>query len=197
MTTAEYTELRAAVIEQGYGREVEWAQTVGPPADEAALFSEYGWVVVNSGMRNQVAVTIWGRITGALMRGAPVSSAFGHKGKAAAIQDAWDRRDERFAEFEAAREADRVFEWIDTLPWIGKITRWHLAKNLGVDCAKPDRWLERVAGVAGESVEDLCARLAEATGDRVATVDLVIWRACNLGLWGSGQRALFGSSEAA
>ena len=60
------------------------------------------------------------------------------------------------------------------------ITCWHLAKNYGHDCAKPDRYLTRIAGAEG--THDLCARLAKETGDRIATVDLVIWRAANLGL---------------
>ena len=70
--------------------------------------------------------------------------------------------------------------WLQTLPFIVPITVYHLAKNYGFDCAKPDRHLVRIAGAEG--THELCARLARETGDRIATVDVVIWRAANLKL---------------
>lgn len=132
-------------------------------------------------------MSIWERILDAIAAGRPVSDAFGHEGKSAAIQKGWDARDTSLEQFEIARgqSEEAVMDWIDGLPWIGRVTRLHLAKNLGLDHAEPDRWLERVAAASGETVEGLCARLAAATGDRVATVDLVIRRACNLELWTS------------
>jgi len=63
------------------------------------------------------------------------------------------------------------------LPYIGDITGYHLAKNLGADVAKPDRHLTRWAASCGfDNVQVLCSILAEATGDPVRVVDLVIWR---------------------
>jgi hypothetical protein len=70
---------------------------------------------------------------------------------------------------------EELVAWCGALPFIGHITKWQAAKNLGVDAAKPDRWMQRVAPLSNESVAELCDRLAAATGDRVATVDLVIW----------------------
>jgi hypothetical protein len=183
---AVYQQLRAGVIEAGFGEEVEWAQTVTAPTNPEALWREYAWVVINSGMRNQVAQGIWERVRPAVENGGSASEVFGHKGKTAAIDEGWRRRAQRFSTFNTLlavqAPVDDVLAWCERLPWIGGITKWHLAKNLGVDCAKPDRWLERVAAAAGEPVPDLCARLAEESGDRIATVDLVVWRACNLGL---------------
>lgn len=142
------------------------------------FFAEYAWVVVNSGMRNQVAEKIWDRIKAALAAGETVASAFGHPGKAAAIQRAWDHRNELWAEYMAA---DDKLAHLAVLPWIGPITKWHLAKNFGVDCAKPDRHLVRLASFEGTTAEGLCRRIAVATGDRIATVDLILWRSANLG----------------
>ena len=72
--------------------------------------------------------------------------------------------------------------YLESIPWIGGITKYHLAKNLGFDCCKPDRHLVRISKEYNTSPEELCKRISEATGDRVATVDLVIWRVANLGL---------------
>jgi len=185
MQPLEYFELKSKLIEAGYHAEIYWAETVQAPETAEDLFRQYGWVVVNSGMKNQVAEKIWAKIQAAIAAGKPVSSVFKHPGKAAAIQSGWDDRNRRLKEFQAVKDEDQeqVLDWLRGLPWIGQITCWHLAKNLGIDCAKPDRWLERVAAASDESVAGLCSRLADQSGDRVATVDLVIWRACNLGLW--------------
>ena len=62
-------------------------------------------------------------------------------------------------------------------PYIGPATCYHLAKNLGLNVAKPDRHLLRVSEVLGfESPQLLCSRISDLTGEKVAVVDLVIWR---------------------
>ena len=68
------------------------------------------------------------------------------------------------------------------LPFIGPVTQYHLAKNLGVDTAKPDLHLARLAERDGLDPHVLCARIAAKTGYRVATVDTILWRACVEGL---------------
>lgn len=185
MTVREYRELRTRLIDAGYADEIMWAETVHAPESAHDLWCEYGWVVVNSGMRNTVARTIWDRIAYDVAHGRRAADSFGHKPKAAAIDGFRARRHSRLMEFRLvdALGVDAVLDWCQSLPWIGPTTKYHLAKNLGADVAKPDRWLCRVAAASGETVEALCARLAAATGDRVATVDLVVWRACERGLW--------------
>lgn len=171
----------------GYGGEVEWAQSVTTPATPEDLWREYAWVVINSGMKNQVAQKIWDRVRPEVEEGGRATSVFGHRQKAAAIDEMWTCRKSRYEHFVHLATmqgiaADTLVNWCWRLPWIGPITKWHLAKNLGVECAKPDRWLERVAAATSETVQELCTRLSVESGDRVATVDLVIWGACNLGL---------------
>jgi len=68
-------------------------------------------------------------------------------------------------------------DFLGRLDFIGPVTRYHLAKNIGLDVAKPDRHLARVASAADfDSPDDLCRAIADDTGDRVSVVDLVIWR---------------------
>ncbi len=171
--------MRARLAELGHGGDVEWSENVQPPATPEDLAREYVWVVLNSGMRNTVATGIMRRLWPALRAGLPARSAFGHPGKCCGIDYVWRERRQLL---EAFRTAPDKLAWCAALPWIGPVTKYHLAKNLGLDVAKPDRWLARLAAAEGESVESLCARLAEASGDRVATVDLVLWRACALGV---------------
>ena len=170
-----FERLMAEVKERGFTEEVEWAQGVGEPKDAFAMFCEYVWVVLNSGMRYTVAVKIRDRVWGALGEGRPVKEVFGHPGKGAAIQLGWD--DKMHEWYDGFLEAEDKVEFLGTLPWIGKITKYHLARNLGVDCCKPDRHLERIAREYGTTPEALCRELAEETGMRVGAVDAVLWRA--------------------
>lgn len=172
-----YKSLRREITNRGYGHEIDWAQNVSEVSDPLFFWREYAWVVLNSGMKNQVAAGIWQRVRPVVEGGGSASLVFGHKGKAKAIDTVYATREQRLAEYLAS--VDKV-EHLRTLPWIGRVTCWHLAKNVGLDVAKPDRHLVRIAG--SEGVAELCQRLAAVTGDRVATVDLVIWRAANLGL---------------
>jgi hypothetical protein len=76
--------------------------------------------------------------------------------------------------------ADKL-SFFESLPWIGPITKYHLAKNFGVECCKPDRHLVRIARQYDMTPDELCRKLAEETGNSVNTVDTVLWRAANLG----------------
>lgn len=177
LTTAAYLALRDKLIAAGFTDEIEWSMSVEPVSDPLTFWSEFSWVVLNSGMKNQVAQGIWSRVRPHVLSGGSAADVFGHKGKASAIDKVYVERASLLAQYQAT--SDKV-QWLKGLPWIGEITCWHLAKNYGFDCAKPDRHLVRIAGAEG--VTPLCERLSKATGDRVATVDLVIWRSANLGL---------------
>lgn len=183
MEANKFDELKQKIIDAGYGEEIVWSESLKPCADPHSFFCEYMWVVLSSGMKNQIARMIEARILAALDKGQPVSSVFGHKGKARAIEYAREHKDELFTIWQGLQKESDHFKltWLGSLPWVGEITKYHLAKNLGMDIAKPDRHLTRIAAGYGTSAEGLCRKLADQTGLRSATVDLVIWRAANLG----------------
>lgn len=177
VSLSEYEALRQQLVDLGYHDEIRWAETVQLVSDPLEFWREFAWVVLNSGMKNQVARSIWERVRPVVEGGGSASEAFGHKGKCAAIDSVFRNREQHLAEFLSA--TDRM-EYLWGLPWIGEITRFHLAKNLGLNTSKPDRHLIRIAGAEG--VQQMCERLARLSGNRVGTVDLVLWRASNLGL---------------
>jgi hypothetical protein len=180
VTASEYLDLKFKLIDLGYGHEITWAETVAAPKDAEAFACEACFVICNSGMKAQVARRIHDRVWYSLQLGNEITDEkFGHKGKRQAIQWIYDHRHELFSDFTAAR--DKV-AYCASLPWIGGITKFHLAKNLGVDCCKPDRHLVRIAKLSGETPDQLCSRLAAETGNRIGCVDLVIWRCANLKL---------------
>lgn len=159
--------------------DIEWAELLRPPVDAVEFAQESIFVICNSGMKNTVARGIFDRCMGALEAGVPVFEVFKHPGKAAAIEHIWANRESLLQSY---LQADDKLANVGSLPWIGKITMYHLVKNFGADVAKPDVHLQRLADREGCTVQQLCERLAKATGLRVASVDTVLWRACANGV---------------
>ncbi|MBZ9998552.1 MULTISPECIES: hypothetical protein [unclassified Mesorhizobium] len=182
MTLDEYLGYRQRVVELDPDA-MKKVETKSPPIDAADFVLRVSYVILNSGMRWTVAQDIWSRLKPALIETGEVGDTFGHPGKKKSINQVVSNRSEFFEEFQSAWEngPGAVIEFCETLPHIGGITKYHLAKNLGVDVAKPDVWLERVAAKSGETVHELCGRLSKQSGDSVSTVDYVIWKACQQG----------------
>ena len=181
MTPDQYISLKQFIVDAGYASEIDWCERIVKCDSYSCFFEEAAWVICNSGMKNQVARKIYNRIGHAILSQKPVSSVFNHKGKAGAIEYLWENRERLFEKFLACKNDDEILDFLETLPWIGGITKYHLAKNLGMDVSKPDRHLVRIAKQFNTTPAELCRKISDAIGDRVATVDYVIWRAANLG----------------
>lgn len=178
ITAADFDRCRELLGQQAED-DIAWAQSCSPPNDEEAFAREAIFVICNSGMKNTVARRIFDRCMSALWTGQPVSKVFGHVGKAAAIEHIWRHQGALFIDYVLA---DDKLAYLESLPWIGAITKYHLAKNFGVDVAKPDVHMQRLADREGTTVQALCERLAREVGLRIGTVDTVLWRACANGV---------------
>ena len=182
ITVKRFRKLEGALRAAGYGPMIEWSEHIQPVSTAEEFAGEAIYVICNSGMKNSVAAPIAVRCLAALAAGASVRTVFGHPGKSAAIDTIWQQRATLFERF--SRENDKV-DILSELPWIGPVTRHHLAKNLGADTAKPDVHLERLARRDKTTTQTLCRRLARQTGYRIATIDSILWRACADGLLNS------------
>lgn len=182
MTLRRFRLLEKALRANGYGPVIDWSESIRPPEDADKFASSAIYVICNSGMRVTVAAPIAERCIVALLSGDSATGVFGHPGKAPAIDYIWEQREELFSRYCAGK--DKV-EVLADLPWIGPVTKYHLAKNLGIDTAKPDVHMERLARRERTKTLTLCRRLARQTGYRVATIDSVLWRACADGLLNS------------
>lgn len=193
-----YRELREWLLanDPDAPRIVEWsAHRRSPPASPEKMAGEIIWIVLCAGRSAQAARTIEAKVWAAIHGGRPVVEAFGFRGKAAAIERAWA---ERISDFDALQgvlaldDPTKLVEWCGELPWVGDDTKWQLAKNFGVDVPKPDIWLCRLSGlpdrprrqvaVRFDACLKLCRLLSAASGDSIATVDSVLWLACNKGV---------------
>lgn len=98
----------------------------------------------------------------------------------------------RWREFRDSSLSD--VEKLSDLPYIGKITRFHLARNIGLlECVKPDLHLVRMADHWGfSSCEEMCRSMREGEDTPLGIVDLALWYAAStfgtIGIRQDGQR---------
>lgn len=162
------------------------------PADrtDSDLLAEYGWVVVSCGMTAHVTQKLWPRLTEAFRGWEPAAVAahardariealgvLKNPRKIGAIIDYADdlaRNPGQMARL-ASLEVKEVLAYLQTLPWVGATSRYHLARNLGWDVVVKTGPVPRLAAYLEMTPEELVARTAAEVGERVRTVDLVLW----------------------
>ncbi|WP_147364312.1 hypothetical protein [Burkholderia pseudomallei] len=176
----------------GLQDEVEWQRnTCLDDFTESDLLRESAWVILCSGFREATVRHYFDFISlcfcdwesaEAIMtvRDASVHAArsvFRHERKLRAIVDVAHRVAEvGFEAFKVSVMADPIGQ-LQRLPFVGPVTVWHLAKNLGLDTAKPDRHLVRISKKLGfGDVHEFCRAISNVSGYEVKVVDLVIWR---------------------
>lgn len=168
---------------------IDWSESIEPAPDPDAFADRAIYVICNSGLANSIAEPIYQRCMLALHKGRSAATEFGHPGKRNAIDAIWENRETLFERYQATTDP---IGFLQSLPWIGPVTSFHLAKNLGADVAKPDVHMERLARRDRTDTHRLCRRLSKQTGYRVATIDTVLWRACADGLLNSQAYELLG-----
>lgn len=184
LTAREYRHYRRVVTQSDEGQKlVEWAQNIRYPEDADDLAQRLIGAILSSGFSYDSAMRVVPRVLSALHDGRPVSAEFGHKRKARAIEAVWRERHTLLTRLPKRASLEDAFKWCQLIPFIrGPALRYQAARDLGLaDVAKPDRLMERIAVRSGESVQELCERLARITGDSVGTVDVVLWYAASKG----------------
>lgn len=128
-------------------------------------------------------------------------SMFHNKNKINAICEIWNNKNALCAEYYRIDGLDEKLKFLSHLPHIGKITANHLARNLGENVVKYDIWIQRLGVAYGEnsalaqfvdngklnpeikkSCDEMFAHLSRETGLPIGYLDVVLWKACQLGL---------------
>ena len=176
----------------GLDEEVAWQRESDPASvSESTLLREAAWVVLCSGFREAVVRKVFDHISlcfcdwdsaTAIVESYPAchlaaQASFRSTAKLSAIVDIARQIDAiGFDVFKDELISDPVTT-LRQFSYIGPVTVWHLAKNLGFDATKPDRHLVRIAERFGfRGPEQFCAAIADANGEAVKVIDLVIWR---------------------
>jgi hypothetical protein len=194
---------------------LDWWRNLPTPdnVSDPDFFAELAWVIYNLGMRNALIRSKWPVLEYAYYGFDPVSvfvhrdeaiadamKAIAHRGKAVAVADGAAKVLEdgpigprlfRMGEAEA-------LEYLESFPFVGRVTRYHLARNCGFDVVKPDRHLVRLAlalGYSGFDCPDALVReMSDLVGERKGMIDYVLWQW--LSIEGSAGEALAGLPEA-
>jgi hypothetical protein len=184
ISAAHFEEIVGRLHAAGFAEDdIAWSEGCSAPKDAEDFASEAIFVICNSGMKNTVARRIYEKVMAALHRGDSARTAFGHPGKGDAIDNIWAERETWLWRFQRCETDAERLDVCASMPWIGPTTKYHLAKNFGVDVAKPDVHLQRLADLEGVTAQELCERLREGSPYRyVRTVDLLLWRACATGI---------------
>ena len=191
-----YLQAKIAVLKDGYFDEIEW-QNERRILDlsEPELLSEAAWVILSAGISELVVRSKFVEISDAFLNWTSASEianqsaichrkalrVFNHERKIGGIV-AFVKA-VAIARFETvkARLSSEGLQYMELLPGLGPVTRIHLAKNLGIDVAKPDRHLCRIAAACGyPDPRVLCEEIAFLTDDRVSVIDSVLWRYATL-----------------
>jgi hypothetical protein len=191
-----YRWAKAFVCSQGFHDEIEWQlKRVPEKIDEAEFLRESAWVILSGGMRETVIRAKFPAISEVFFDWASAETihrysrrcrrlalrVFAHPGKINAILYLTHRTSVDGFQFVSEQIRLRGVDYLREFPYLGPATSFHLAKNLGLDVAKPDRHLLRIAAAVGAgSVDQLCRSVSQRVGDSVAVVDLVLWRFATL-----------------
>lgn len=181
------------VRENGFAREVDWCDN-RPSFDEMTdqeFLREYAWVVFNSGMRNATIVSKWKELCKAFLWfnsdriiknedevRKDALNVFGHYLKVDAVIEVAKIVSKKYLEFKHKVNYEDTLKALDELPFIGEVTKFHLARNIGFDFIKPDRHLVRLASKYETTPFELCNLIHKKTGRRLGTIDVVLWRYC-------------------
>jgi hypothetical protein len=187
-----YYVAKQALLRQGYAEELDWqcSLSIGDLKEQEFL-REAAWVILSSGMSETVIRSKFDDISRAFFdwTSAKVIATnardckerafchFGHSSKLDAIVDiACHVENAGFAAV-VERVIDRGVDYLRQFAFLGPATSYHLAKNIGLPVAKPDRHLTRIASALGyQCVQQLCADIASATEETIPMIDIVLWR---------------------
>jgi hypothetical protein len=191
-----YINAKLKILVSGFGSEILWQKTVRiEDLTETDLLRECAWVILSSGMRESIVRRRFPAVGRAFFdwtsaqqivwhRNRCIRMAlphFGNKRKIKAIaQSAQIIHEKGFDELRKEIISDPL-QALRQFPHIGPTTSFHLAKNIGMPVAKPDRHLLRLTTLSGyKQPADLCNLIAEYIGDPVSVVDIVLWRYATL-----------------
>ncbi len=191
-----YLRAKHTVISAGYADEISWQEAVDFDfITEHQFLREAAWVVIASGMSDAVVRKKFPSIAAAFLgfrsaaaiardRGECIQRAllvFNSQPKMKAISAIACLVFELGFDVVKRRIQSEGLIFIDTMPFMGPATSRHLAKNIGLSMAKPDRHLLRIAAAAGcDTPDELCRRISPYVDDNEAVIDLVLWRYATL-----------------
>jgi hypothetical protein len=186
-TCEDYLQLKSEIEHRGYAEEIRYLENIGKrKLGPSELVCEYALLVITGGMNAPITDISWKeKVMRVLKNRASFHELLRHKGKAEAIRLCWEEKEALFQMFNEVRhDTAKALNFCHSLPWIGNATKYILAQNIGIDCAKPHIGFVRLGSNFVELPENICSQLADESGDRIATVGFVLAEAIKVGVIG-------------
>lgn len=174
---------RNVVISQGYDGEIEWCQNRDfsrITADE--FLTQYRFAVFSSsGLNYKVAKKIEAAFDTANKAGPNAFETIPNRRMREAIVFMYPRYREVFRDLKLLKTDAEKITFLQGLKQIGPKESRHLARNLGIDCCKPDRHMDRLAEHWGYANPDaMCTTIQKFEDERLGVIDVILWRYCTL-----------------
>lgn len=187
-----YAFAKTIVMDEGFQNEILWQSNLTyDDLEERSFLQEIAWVILTSGMKEAIIRNRFDAFSKCffnwtsaekiiLNRENCQSSAlavFNNKQKISAIINAADQVAKTgFHELKRKIKSDPITT-LQQFDYIGPVTVYHLAKNIGLPVAKPDRHLVRIAQMENyNDVQTFCGDISKLSGDPIPVVDIVFWR---------------------
>ncbi|KAH0791132.1 hypothetical protein GPJ56_004943 [Histomonas meleagridis] len=141
------------------------------------FFYEFVYVVLASGFKGRIAAKLTPLLVDCKGDMDKMGKIFKNKSKLNAINKIWNMKDQ----WDKLRSSFHTVNDLTSLPYIGDVTKYHLARNIGlISCAKPDlhlcRWAEKICGKGDEeSVSKIINAIANKVGRKQGGVDFALW----------------------
>lgn len=180
------------IITKGYSDEIDWQDSLNyEELTPQKFMHEISWVIIASGMNDKVVRKIFPKIKESMFNFESYELIYkdkikcykkgikilNHKGKIDAIIYVAEYIHKNSFETLKNNISRDGISFIQTFPYMGQATSYHLAKNIGLNFAKPDRHLLRISSVLGyNNPHELCTEIADKTQEKKSLVDLVLWR---------------------
>ena len=187
-----YNLAKGIVLNAGYRTEIEWQASLDfDLITETDFLREHAWVALSAGMHERIIRRYFGIISPCF---------YDWQSARIIVEQENNCRNLALSYFNNPRKIDGIIktahiiasfgfasykeeirrnplQTLQSLPFVGPVTCYHLAKNIGLPFAKPDRHLVRLANsVCYSDVQQLCKDISEHVDDSIPVVDIVLWR---------------------
>jgi len=191
-----YFHAKSFIYERGYFPEVYFQETVAlETLNKSDFYREYAWVVLSSGMSEKVIKKIflnismifnnWKNPQYIIQNRRKIKTkalkVFNNRLKISALLE--------MANYLCQKSCSNIINsirligtnYLMNFKFLGPTTSLHLAKNLGINIAKPDRHLSRMANLFGYTCPNrFCEAISSVTGEKKSVIDIVLWRYATL-----------------
>lgn len=192
LLTNKYFEIKELIYGLGYRKESEWQGYIEfNKLNEKEFLTESAWVILSTGMKETIIRKYFPKISDIFFNWESSEliyknrtickknalKIFNHKQKISAIINiSFKVQKEGFQNIKTKISEGGV-DYLKSFYFIGPITCYHLAKNIGMDVVKPDRHLVRIAKAS--KFKDpfiMCSEISKMSGDKLSVVDIILWR---------------------